>query len=114
MNEELMEKLGDRGFKYYNSLREFYDEPERMNILNYIIRYAAEELAFLGIEDEKDFKERVRLRGYAIVKKLYDLNIRRLHEGKNSVPLRFPTDEQIREKIREKYSNLEKKIAGGD
>ena len=114
MNEEAMDKLGDKGYRYYNCLREFYDEPDRLRILDYIIRYATEELCFAGIEDDKTFFERVRIRGYTVVKKLYDANINRLYEGKDVLPLRFPTTEQIRERIRDKYSNLEKKIKGGD
>jgi hypothetical protein len=114
MNEEAMDKLGDKGYKYYNSLREFYDEPDRLKILDYIIRYATEELCFAGTDDDKAFFERVRLRGYAVVKKLYDANINRLYEGKGVLPLRFPSTEQIRERIRSKYSDLEKKIKGGD
>lgn len=113
MDEEIMECLGDKGFRCYNSLREFYDEPDRIQILEYIIRYAAEELNFLGVDDDKKFSEIARLRGYLIVKELYDANIERLNSGEcSSVPLRFPSDEEIRAAIRKNYAGLEKKIIG--
>jgi hypothetical protein len=108
MDVEQMEQLGDKGLRYYNSLREFYDHPDMMAILDYIIRYNTEEMKHSGIEDEEKFNQTVRRRGYMIVKGLYEANVKRLHEGEcNPIPLYFPDDKEIGEAIKEEHSELE-------
>ena len=74
-----------------------------------------EELTFLGIDDDETFIKAVRFRGYAIVKDYYDKNIERLRSGKEGpAPLNFLSEEEILEEIKERYSDLEKKVTGGD
>ena len=41
--------LEEKGLKIYNSLREFYDEPDRREFLEYVIKYTEMEAEFLGI-----------------------------------------------------------------
>lgn len=111
MDGKMMEWLGDKGFRYYNCLREFYDAPERMEILDYIVRYATEESVFLGADDEHKFREIARRRGYIVAKQLYEENVQRLRAG-NAIPalLNLPTNEQIREELQKKYESLEKRL----
>ena len=110
------EQLGTKGYAYYNRLREFYYSADRIKILEYIITYSVEEIIQSG-QDPKDntaFDERVRIRGYTVVKKLYDNCVKRLYEGKDPIELNFPDKDQIRERIKRKYLeldlNLEQKI----
>lgn len=79
-----LEQMGEEGVRYYNSLREFYDLPDRMDLLLYVIDYSLFEAEQKGVA----FDKMVRKVGYETVKSLYEKNIRALNEGKETpVPL---------------------------
>ena len=79
-----LEQMGEEGVKYYNSLREFYDLHDRMDLLLYVIDYSLFEAEQRGVA----FDKMVRKVGYETVKSLYERNIENLRQGREvPVPL---------------------------
>ena len=84
----------------YNSLREFYDTHERMEFLEFVIKYTEIEAKHLGL----DFEFLAPFRGYLMVEDLYKKNIEHLRSGgEGAVPLEILTEGEILHDLKQKY-----------
>ena len=97
--------LEEKGRKMYNSLTEFYERHERMEFLEYMIKYAELEAEFLGI----DFEMIVSFRGYIMLEDVYKRNIEHLQSGgEGAVPLEILTEGEIKHELKQKYGGVKK------
>ena len=92
--------LEEKSLKIYNSLREFYDEPDRREFLEYVIKYTEMEAQFLGIE----YEALASFRGYLMLADLYEENLMHITRGgQGPLPLEILTEKQILADLKEKY-----------
>lgn len=115
MKAKEFEYLAKWGFAYYNRLREFYDNGDRVRLLEYIVNYALMEIEYIGKKDnEQLFREKVCLKTYKDMKRLYEATIKQYTKDETLPVITIPSKEQILDNIKKKYKNLEKKIEEDD
>jgi len=91
----------------YNSLSEFYERHERIEFLEYVVRYTELEAEHLGL----GFEALVPFRGYLMLEDVYKKNIENLRNGgTEAVPLEILADEEIRHELRKKYGQAKPEV----
>ena len=115
MKEKEFNYLAKWGYAYYNRLREFYDNGDRIQLLEYIINYTLIELRYIGKEkDEGLFREKICLKTYKDMKKLYEATIKQYTKDETLPKIIIPTKEEMLKDIKGKYKNLEKRLKEDD
>lgn len=91
----------------YNSLSEFYERHERVEFLEYVIRYTELEAEHLGL----DFETLIPFRGYLMLEDVYKKNIENLRNGgQEAVPLEILTEKEIRHELKQKYGGAKPEV----
>ena len=115
MNAKEFNYMAKWGSAYNNRLREFYNDAERLPLLEYVIQYAMLEVEYLGKQDDqKLFEEKACIRLYTSLKLLYDACVKQLNANQPTPIISIPSKEQTLKDMKEKYEGLEKKVKEDD
>lgn len=104
--------MKDWGIAYYNRLREFYDVPDRLSLLEYIIQYAEMETLVLGkkLKDKNFLVEKISIKAYNTLKQLYESCVKQLYINAPLPIITIPSEQEILFDIQKKYYSNKKKI----